>query len=122
MGNTVQLPNFKHQLLRDVATVFHNPQDFAEKMTLEYQGKSFEIWAVMEEEGTAVRDLNNNQRKNDREKSLYQYDKYLWIEQRQLGFVPKSRRVIRLNGTEYEIREVSSEFGEIMLTIRRLVE
>ena len=118
----MQLPNFKHQLLLDVAEVFHNPEDFAEKMKFEYQGKSFDIWAVMEEEGTSVRDKNNNQRKNDREKSLYQYDKYLWIEQRQLGFVPKSKRNIRLNGTEYEIREVSCEFGEILLTIRRLVE
>lgn len=119
---SVQLPDFKQQLLRDVTAVFHNPRDFAEKMALEYQGKTFEIWAVMDEEGTAVRDKNNNQRKNDHEKLLYQYDKYLWIEQRQLGFVPKSRRTIRLNGTGYEIREVASEFGEIRLTLRRLLE
>ena len=116
------LPDLKELLLKDAQNVFHDPKGFAEKMRLEYQGKSFDIWAVMEEEGTAVRDKNNNQRKNDNEKVLYQYDKYLWIEKRQLGFVPKARRKIKLNGTGYEIREVSQEFGEILLTIRRLTE
>ena len=112
----------KHQILRDNHLVFHNPKDFAEKLRLEYQGRTLEVWGVMEEEGTAVRDKNNNQRKNDREKTLYQYDKYIWLNQQDLKIVPKAQRNLTVNGVAYMIREVSVEFGEVLLTVRRLTE
>ncbi len=117
-----RLPDLKRQILRDNALVFHNPKGFAEKMEVEYQGKTYHLWAQMEEEGTAVRDKNNNQRKNDHEKVLYQYDKYLWLSQTDMKFIPKAKRPIKVNGVRYEIREVAVEFGEILLTIRRLTE
>lgn len=114
--------DLKHQILRDNGLVFHNPRDFGEKMTLQYQGRTTELWGVMEEEGTSVRAKNNNQRKNDREKTLYQWDKYLWVNQADLKIIPKRDREIMVNGIKYRIREVASEFGEILITLRRLVE
>ena len=116
------LPDLKQQILRDNTAVFTTPGGFSEKMEIVYQEKSCRVWAQMEEEGTAVRDKNNNQRKNDNEKTLYQYDKYLWITQRDLGFVPKALRKIRVNGIEYQIREVNVEFGMVELVLRRLME
>lgn len=116
------LPSLKGMMLRDNRSVFLNPAGFSEKMELEYQGKTYQVWAQMEEEGTAVRDKNNNQRKNDNEKALYQYDKYLWINRTDLGFYPKAMRSIYLNGVKYQIREVSVEFGIVELTLRRLTE
>ena len=114
--------DLKQQMLRDNDLVFHNPKGFAQKMVLEYQGKALEVWAQMQEEGTAVRDKNNNQRKNDHEKTLYQYDKYLWVNKREFGCIPKRERKLRVNGILYVIREVSVEFGLILITIRRLDE
>lgn len=116
------LPDLKQQILRDNTAAFTAPGGFSEKMEIVYQEKSRRVWAQMEEEGTAVRDKNNNQRKNDNEKTLYQYDKYLWITQRDLGFVPKALRKIRVNGIEYKIREVNVEFGMVELVLRRLME
>lgn len=117
-----KLPDLKSQILRDNSAVFMDPQGFAEKMELVYQNRTFMVWAQMEEEGTAVRDKTNNQRKNDHEKTLYQYDKYLWINQTDLGFIPKAMRNLLVNGVKYQIREVSVEYGIVLLTIRRLTE
>ena len=116
------LPDLKQQIIRDNTQVFLTPDRFAEKMELEYQGKSWSCWAQYEEEGTAVRDKNNNQRKNDHEKALYQYDKYLWINQRDMKLIPKAMRTLMVNGVKYQIREVSVEFGIVELVIRRLTE
>lgn len=116
------LPDLKQQILRDNSGVFVVPGGFAEKMEIVYQEKRYLVWAQVDEEGTAVRDKNNNQRKNDHEKTLYQYDKYLWVSQRDLGFIPKALREIRINGIKYQIREVSVEFGLVELILRRLME
>lgn len=116
------LPSLKGMLLKDNDMVFLNPKGFSEKMELEYQGKTYQVWVLIEEEGTAVRDKNNYQRKNDHEKALYQYDKYLWINKKDLGFTPKAMRYLKINGVKYQIREVSVEFGVIELTVRRLME
>lgn len=117
------LPDLKNQILRDSGLVYHNPRYFSEKMELEYQGATYTVWAQFEEEGTAIRDKNNNQRKNDHEHALYQYDKYLWVRQKDIGgHVPKAMRQLLVNGTRYQIREVANEFGEILLTLRRLTE
>lgn len=114
--------DLKQQILKDNMAVFHNPKGFSEKMKIEYQGKIMEIWAQMQEEGTAVRDKNNNQRKSDHERLLYQYDKYLWVRREDFGCIPKKDRKIRVNGILYTIREVAHEFGEILITMRRLDE
>ena len=116
------LPDLKQQIIRDNTQVFLTPSSFAEKMELEYQGTTYSVWAQMEEEGTAVRDKNNNQRKNDHEKALYQYDKYLWVNQRDLKLIPKAMRPLKVNGVKYQIREVAVEFGVVELIIRRLTE
>lgn len=116
------IKNLKQQLMLDNSRVFHNPKGFSEKMRIEYQGRTMEVWAQMEEEGTAVRDKNNNQRKSDHEKLLYQYDKYLWVNREDFGCIPKKDRKIRVNGILYTVREVTHEFGEIMMTLRRLDE
>jgi len=117
------LPDLKNQIIRDSGLVFHNPRYLSEKMRLTYQGKTYSVWASFEEEGTSVRDKNNNQRKNDNEKALYQYDKYLWVRQSDMGGdIPKRERVILVNGLKYRIREVTVEFGEILITMRRLTE
>lgn len=117
-----KLPDLKQQIIRDNTQVFLAPPSFAEKMELEYQGKTWSVWAQYEEEGTAVRDKNNNQRKNDHEKALYQYDKYLWINKRDMKLIPKAMRTIMVNGVKYQIREVAVEFGIVELIIRRLTE
>ena len=116
------LPDLKQQIIRDNAGVFLTPGSFAEKMELEYQGMTWTVWAQFEEEGTAVRDKNNNQRKNDHEKALYQYDKYLWVNQRDMKLIPKAMRKLRVNGVQYQIREIAVEFGIVELVIRRLTE
>ena len=117
------LPDLKNMIVRDSVRVFHNPKYLSEKMKLTYQGRTYSVWATFQEEGTAIRDLNNNQRKTDHERALYQYDKYLWVNQRDLnGDIPKRERIILVNGTKYRIREVSVEFGEVLLTLRRLTE
>lgn len=116
------LPNFKKQILQDRDVVFHNPKGFAEKMRMEYQGREMELWGQMEEEGTAVREKNNNQRKSDNEKSLYQYDKYIWVSQKDFGSVPKRGRKLTVNGVLYQIMGVSVEYGEIEIIARRLNE
>ena len=46
------LPDLKQQIIRDNTQVFLTPDSFAEKMELEYQGKSWSCWAQYEEEGT----------------------------------------------------------------------
>ena len=114
--------DLKQQLRLDSHRVFHDPKGFSEKMRIEYQGRSIEIFAQIEEEGTAVRDKNNNQRKSDHERLLYQQDKYLWVNQEDFGGVPKKERKIRVNGFLYIIRDVANEFGEILITMRRLDE
>lgn len=116
------IPDLKQQIIRDNTAVFLTPDSFAEKMELEYQDKTWNVWAQMEEEGTSVRDKNNNQRKNDHEKALYQYDKYLWVNQRDMKLIPKAMRTIKVNGVKYQIREIAVEFGIVELVIRRLTE
>jgi hypothetical protein len=116
------LPDLKRQMLRDNELVFFNPKGHAEKIRIKYQDREMELWGVIDEEDTAVRDKNNNQRKNDNEKALYQYDKYIWVNLKDFGSVPKRGRSIQINNVKYFVLGVSVEFGQVKITARKLNE
>lgn len=108
--------------MRDTKRVFHNVADFAEISTVEYQGTTYQIPIITEEAGTARRDKNNNQRKNDKEKTLYQYDIVFWMALADLGRTPRRNRRITVDGMPYDITDVYEEHGELEITCRRLSE
>lgn len=77
--------SFKEIIVKDIADVFNNADEFAEKMKLYYDGQEYENIAVIIDK--TAKDRNRN--KDDYETLTYKYDATAYINEKELGFMPK---------------------------------
>ncbi|MDO4301778.1 MAG: hypothetical protein Q4D26_10355 [Clostridia bacterium] len=110
--------NFKEALENDLKTVFHNNSEFAENVTIYYDGQEYENIP-------AVIDKSSKERKkddDDKELILYTVDVTVYINMSDLGFIPKKNHNIFINDDEFKIVTSKEEIGEIVLELEALDE
>lgn len=108
--------DFKAQVIEDLK-VFHNPGEFAEMMCIWYDGKQYEVPAVLDH-------LTGTDRQRpgaDHAEGIYRAETILYISHTDLGIVPKKGREIEIEEAGavniYVIEKSSYEAGEIILEL-----
>ncbi len=108
--------DFKAQLIEDLKT-FHNPGEFAETMTIRYDGELYTVPAVLDH-------LTGDDRKRqggDNAEGINRIEAVLYIAHPDLGFVPKRGHEIEIReagaNNLYMIEKSSYEDGEIILEL-----
>ena len=103
--------SFKDMLAKDVADVFNNANEFAEKMLIYYDGQAYENTSLILDKTAKNRPRN----KDDYETLTYKYDATAYINEKELGFIPKKNHSLIIDDIDYNIVEVSNEMGEIVI-------
>jgi hypothetical protein len=109
---------FKAQLARDIKTVFHNAAEFADKINVEYNGKSLCIPVVIDHEGARDRAKPSS----DHADGIFIADLTVYIDFTDLKIVPRKETAITIDETEYNIMRVGYDAGEITLDLELLDE
>lgn len=112
--------DFKAQIIEDLKT-FHNPGEFAEMMCIWYDGKQYEVPAVLDH----LTGTDRQQPGGDHAEGIYRAEAMLYISHADIGIVPQKGREIEIEeaGTiSYTIKKSSYEAGEIVLELGAYTE
>lgn len=112
------MSGFKDQIARDIAAVFHNADEFADFMDVEYNGKSYNIPVVIDSE--IAKDRKKTAK--DNAEGIYTVDITAFMSFEDLGIVPRKETKIKIGGVEYSIVNVAFDAGEITLELELLDE
>ncbi len=110
--------NFKESLKRDIENVFHNTDEFAEEMTVKYDGERYKIPVVLDRSGEKDRKTYVT----DHAQGLIVCDATAYINADDLPVQPRKDRKIEIEGDLYKIAKVEIEMGEIVLYLEMLDE
>ncbi|MCM1165673.1 MAG: hypothetical protein NC401_06645 [Ruminococcus sp.] len=109
---------FKSQLERDIAAVFHNSEEFADLMDVEYNGKNYNIPVVIDSEIAKER----VKAAGDNSVGIYAADITAFISFKDLKIVPRKETEIVIGGVAYNIVTVAFDAEEITLDLEMLDE
>jgi hypothetical protein len=112
------MKNFKDQIRRDIADVFHNTREFAEMTKFTYGGNVYNVSAVLDYTGAAERKKPGS----DHAEGLFAVDLSMYLSQSELGFIPKRGMDVELGDSLFRIVKVEAEEGEIILRLEALYE
>lgn len=112
------MSGFKDQIVRDIAAVFQNAEEFADFMDVEYNGKNYNIPVVIDSE--IAKDRKKSVKDNS--EGVYSVDITAFISFKDLGIVPRKETEIKIGGVEYSIVNVAFDVGEITLDLEMLDE
>ena len=113
------MSGFKEQIERDIAAVFHNAEEFADLMDVEYSGKTYkEIPVVVDSEIAKERVKASG----DNSVGIFAFDLTAFISFKDLGIVPRKETKIKIGGVKYNIMQVAFDAGEITLDLELLDE
>lgn len=112
------MPGFKAQAKRDLKTVFHNADEHADKIRVEYNGKVYKIPVVIDHEGAKDRAKPSS----DHAGGIFIADLTVYISLYDLKIVPRKETAITICDTEYNIVKVGCDEGEITLDLEMLDE
>lgn len=113
------MSGFKDQIKRDIAAVFHNTSEFADKMVVEYNGSVYnDIPVVIDSEIAKERTKPSS----DNSVGIFAVDITAFIAFEDLGIVPRKETKIIIGGVEYSIVNVAFDVGEITLDLEMLDE
>ena len=109
---------FKAQIQRDLEAVFHNTDEHADMVNVEYNGATYNIPVVIDHEGA------NDRRKlaNDHADGIFIADLTVYISFYDLQIVPRKETEIVIDDTAYSIKRVGFDAGEITLDLELLDE
>lgn len=117
-GESAVMSGFKDQIAHDIAAVFHNADEFADFMDVEYNGKSYNIPVVIDSE--IAKDRKKTVK--DNAEGIYTVDITAFMSFEDLGIVPRKETEIKIGGVEYSIVNVAFDAGEITLDLEMLDE
>lgn len=112
------MPGFKAQVKRDLKTVFHNPDEHADIMEVEYNGRKCKIPLVVDHEGARER----QQPSSDHAGGIFIADMTVYVSLYDLKIVPRKETSITIDGYEYNIVKVGCDAGEITLDLELMDE
>lgn len=117
-GESAVMSGFKDQIARDIAAVFHNADEFADFMDVEYNGKIYNIPVVIDSE--IAKDRKKTAK--DNAEGIYTIDITAFMSFEDLEIVPRKETEIKIGGVEYSIVNVAFDAGEITLELELLDE
>lgn len=109
---------FKAQIKRDLAAVFHNTDEHADTLNVEYSGKTYNIPVVIDHEGAKDR----QQPSSDHAGGIFIADLRVYISLYDIRIVPRKETEIVIDSTKYSIKGVGCDAGEITLDLELLDE
>ena len=113
--------DFKAQIIEDLKT-FHNPGEFGEIMCIWYDGKQYEVPAVLDH----MTGKDRKQLDGDNAEGIYRAEAMLYVSHADMGIVPKKGREIDIEEAGavncYMIEKSSYEAGEIVLELGAYTE
>jgi len=113
------MSGFKSQVERDIAAVFHNAEEFADLMEVEYNGKVYkDIPVVIDSEIAKER----AKAAGDNSEGIFAVDITAFISFKNLKIVPRKETEIIIGGVTYSIVKVAYDAGEITLDLEMLDE
>ena len=112
------MSGFKAQIERDLKEVFHNPEEHADMVTVEYNKKKYTIPVVIDHEGARDRAKPSS----DHADGVFVADLTVYISFYDLKIVPRKETKIVIDETAYNIVRVGFEGGEITLDLELLDE
>lgn len=112
------MAGFKAQAMRDLKTVFHNADEHADKLKVEYNGKKYNIPIVIDHEGARDR----TKLSSDHADGIFIADLTVYISFYDLKIVPRKESKIVIDGSTYKIMRVGYDEGEITLDLEWLDE
>ncbi len=107
------MSGFKEQVERDIAAVFHNAGEFADVMEVRYNGESYQIPVVIDNEIARER----AKKSGDNSEGVFAVDITAFMSFADLGIVPRKETQITLGGVKYNIMNVAFDAGEITLDL-----
>lgn len=112
------MAGFKAQAQRDLKAVFHNADEHADKLEVEYNGKKHIIPVIVDHEGARDRAKPSS----DHADGVFIADLTVYISFYDLKIVPRKETEIVIDGTAYNIMRVGFDTGEITLDLELLDE
>jgi len=112
------MAGFKAQAKRDLKTVFHNTDEHADKLRVEYNGKKYNIPVVVDHDGARDRVKPSS----DNADGIFISDMTVYISFYDLKIVPRKETEIVIDGTAYNINKVDCLEGEITLDLELMDE
>jgi hypothetical protein len=103
----------KEQIAQDNAAVFQNPDEFADMKRVSYNEAVWEIPVVLDHEITTDRKIPSG----DNAKGIFLADVRAYINERDMGVIPRKGKRIKFGTREYKIAKVSVEMGVIILDL-----
>lgn len=113
------MSNFKEQVERDIAAVFHNTEEFADLMEVKYNGKVYKGIPVVIDSEIAK---DRAKASGDNSVGIFAFDVTAFISLKDLGIVPRKETQITIGGVDYNIVRVAFDVGEITLDLELLDE
>lgn len=115
------LMDFKAQIIEDLKT-FHNSGEFAEMMCIWYDGKRYEVPAVLDH----LTGTDRRQSGGDNAEGIYRAEAMLYLSYADMGIVPQKGHEIEIEQAGainyYMIEKSSYEDGEIVLELGAFTE
>lgn len=113
------MSGFKEQVERDIFAVFHNSEEFADLMEVEYNGKIYtDIPVVIDSEIAKER----AKAAGDNSVGIFAFDVTVFISFNDLKIVPRKETKIVIGGVAYNVVKVAFDAGEITLDLEMLEE
>lgn len=103
--------NFKDVIKADLKTTFHNNSEFAEKMSVFYDGSTFEASVLMDQSAMEERSGKDNA------SGIFKSSVYCFIMKEEFPEEPRRNHYISIGNTEYVIISVSDEVNEYALEL-----
>lgn len=113
------MSGFKSQVERDIAAVFHNSEEFAGLMEVEYNGKIYKDIPVIVDSEIAK---ERAKAAGDNSVGIFAADITAFISFKDLKIVPRKETEITIGGVTYSIVKVAFDAGEITLDLEMLDE
>lgn len=109
---------FKAQIKRDIAAVFHNTDEHADMLKVEYNGKTYTLPVVVDHDGARER----QQPSSDHADGIFIADLTVYMSFYDLKILPRKETEIVIDETTYNIVRVGFDAGEITLDLELLDE
>ena len=110
---------FKEMLERDMRTVFHNANEFADMRRIFYNGEDYGCLPVILDAGEQK---ERSTKESDHGMGIYEVDAVLFINFIDMPCVPEQGQRIWVDDMEYRIETSACDLGQIKLGLRRYDE
>lgn len=113
------MSTFKDMVARDLCSVFHNVDEFAELRRIHYNGEDYGALKVILDETVQKA---RTKAESDHGLGIFTVDAILFINYEDMRCVPEHGQRIWVDDVEYRIDTSACEMGQIELGLRRNAE